>query len=262
MLNKPNRLIWIGFFCFFISLQAIAQSTGQLKLSTGVQKFANRDLGFSPLTYEGYRSISQATFSLDRPHKTECYQLGFAYGLLQNRIGNSMNVMSVGFMNQTFYHKNNPAEKRLQWGWSNQNVFNIRRHNGFSNYSLRYDYLSSIGPTARYMMPFQWKRQEFEWTTMTQVQVLGFQLKSGYIGADPEGFSKDNSPLDNFFQGMEPFLLGRDWHLGFSSSLDWDLPSDNSLGIRYQLDMSSLRGRQNVLGLGQSLLLVLTVKLW
>ncbi len=262
MLIKIVFLFKVGLFSCLIAFQAYSQSSGALHLSTGIQDFTTRDQGFSSMNYGGIRTASKAIFQLNKAHKTELFQFEFAYGNLKNRIGNSLNGMSIGLLNHTFYHRNKPLERKLHWGWSNQNVFHIRSHNGFSNYSLRYDYLTAFGPSARYLWPFQWEEQRFEWETIAHLQVLGFQIKSGYIGADPEGFSEENAATGNFLKSMKPFIIGRDWSMGLNSSLYWSLPSENSLGLRYGLSMMALNEGQPVSRFGSALELVLKVKLW
>lgn len=260
-----NKIQWLAVVCFLsslLSMQAYSQSAGSLFLSTGIQDLTSRDRGFSPQKYSGIRSMSTATFQLHKPHKTELFQFDFAYGPLGNRIGNSLNAMTIGFLTYTYYHKNKPGEKSLHWGWSNQNLFNIRRHNGFSNYSLRYDYFTSLGPSVRYIMPLQWKGQQFEWYTSSHLQVVGFQIKSGFIGANPDGYSEENTTIGNFFESMEPFIIGKDWNFGLTSTFYWELPSENKLGLNYRLDVSGLQGSQPVARFGNALLLVLKVKLW
>lgn len=255
------------FFVFvlltqLVTIDAYSQSKGNLWLATGLQFQSSRDQGFSPMLYKGNRSFSLASFDLKSDDKSEVFQLEFGYGPLTNRFGNSMNSLSLGLLNYTFYHKESPAERGIHWGWSNQNEFTIRRHNGFSNYSLRYDYYTSVGPALRYVYPFEWKGQSFEWQTMAHLQLLGFQIKSGYIGADPEGVSGDASVVENFLRALDPFYAGRDWSMGLESNLVWTLPTGNRLGIRYRPEISTLGGGQPVQRIGQTLLVMVNIRLW
>lgn len=255
-------------FVFFFLMACLAhdhafsQSAGNLWLSTGFQTFTSRDEGFSSLAYNGPRSFSTVALELQRPHKSEILRFEFGIGPLSNRIGNTLNALSAGFWNSTFYHREKDANRGLHLGWSNQNQVNLRRHNGFTNYSFRYDYFTSVGPALRYRYPFQWKGQQFSWQTLAHWQVVGFQIKSGFIGADPAGFSEDGEPLENLLQAMDPFYLGKDWHLGLESTLVWTLPSGNDLALRYQPDFSILNGGQSVHRVGHAVSLLINFRIW
>lgn len=261
------RFFYTHFILLFLSallvtIDACSQSKGNLWLATGLQFQSSRDRGFSPMLYSGNRSFSMAAFDLESTNKSEAFQFEFGYGPLTNRFGNSLNSLSMGLLNYTFYHKESTPERGLHWGWSNHNLFNIRRHNGFSNYSLRYDYFTTVGPALRYVYPFEWKGQSFKWQTMAHWQVVGFQIKSGYIGADPDGVSGDEPVVKNFLRAVNPFFAGKDWSLGLESSLVWTLPTGNSLGIRYRPEISTLDGGQPVQRIGQALLVMVNVRLW
>ncbi|MDN3690608.1 hypothetical protein [Cyclobacterium jeungdonense] len=257
-----TNLILIFLMAFLAETDAYSQSKGNLWLATGLQLHSSRDRGFSPMIYSGNRTFSLATFDLESTNKSEVFQFEFGYGPLTNRFGNSLNSLSLGLLNYTFYHKESRAERGLHWGWSNQNVFNIRRHNGFSNYSLRYDYFTTVGPALRYVYPFEWKGQSFKWQTVAHWQLVGFQIKSGYIGADPEGISEGDSGFRNFLRAVDPFFAGRDWSMGLESSLLWTLPTGNSLGIRYRPEISTLGRGQPVHRIGQAILVMVNVRLW
>ncbi|WP_162415809.1 hypothetical protein [Cyclobacterium roseum] len=258
---SPNFILPF-LLAFGAATAAFSQTKGNLWLATGLQLQSGRDRGFSPMIYSGNRSFSLATFGIESPHKTETFQFEFGYGPLTNRFGNSLNSLSAGVLNYTFYHKASPAERGFHWGWANQNVFNIRRHNGFTNYSLRYDYFTAVGPALRYIYPFEWKGQSFKWQTVAHWQVVGFQVKSGYIGADPEGLSEEETGFGNLLRAVNPFFAGKDWSMGLESSLVWTLPTGNSLAIRYRPEISTLGGGQPVQRLGHAVLVMVTIRLW
>jgi len=251
------------FFCWvFLVNNSAAQSFGDVWLSTGIQSFEGKDEGFSLLNYRGNKSTSSVGFVLRKNHKTHWFQGSFSYGVLTNQAGGTMNEMGVNFTNYAFYHKVKPASHGFQWGWSNKNTIHIRRHNQFSNYSFRYDYFSALGPVAGYLLPFEWKKKSFLWQNMANWQVLGIQIKSGYIGAEPENYQADNSLLNNFFSTVKPFIPLNDLDLGFSSTLYWKLPTNNRLGLRYQVNYTKLSGIKKVYRLDQSVDLMLNVRLW
>lgn len=262
MRSTCNHFLFLFLLTCMVHLNAFSQPSGNLWLSTGFQAFTSRDAGFSSMKYSGPRSFSTGAFALQRPHKTETFQVEFGIGPLSNQIGNSLNALSAGFWNSTFYHREKDADRGLHWGWSNQNLLNLRRHNGFTNYSLRYDYFTSIGPALRYRYPFQWKGQQFSWQTLAHWQVVGFQIKSGFIGADPAGVTEDGEPLDNFLRAVDPFYVGRDWHLGLESTLVWTLPAGNDLALRYRPEFAFLKGGQPIHRVGHAVSLLINFRIW
>ncbi|MEX2512787.1 MAG: hypothetical protein WD398_07775 [Cyclobacteriaceae bacterium] len=174
-----------------------------------------------------------------------------------------MDNLSAGLLTMTYYHKNKMAGRGLHWGWSNQNEFHYRNHNGFSNYSLRSDYFTAFGPSLRFLLPFQWKNQQFKWRNNAFIQGVGFKIQSDFIGAEPRGFTqKDRNMVASLWSSADLFLLGKDWSMGYWSSIYWQLPSDNSLGFQYRFHYARLDGWQPVSRAGSTYLLVLNVNLW
>ncbi|MDO6437432.1 hypothetical protein Q4534_08450 [Cyclobacterium sp. 1_MG-2023] len=239
-----------------------AQSNGDILLSTGIQFFAGNDEGFSSMNYRGNKSTSTLGFVLTRENKTLYFLGDFSYGVLANTAGATINELGVNYSHFTFYHRKKANDQGLFWGWSNKNSFHIRRHNNFSNYNFRYDYFSALGPAARYVLPFQWKNKTFTWRSMASWQLIGFQIKSGYTGAEPENYQTGNTLLNNFFNTVKPFTPLKDLDLGLSSALYWKLPTNNELGLRYQFNYGKLSGIKNVYRMDHSIDLSLKVRLW
>jgi hypothetical protein len=263
MLKLYSSFSLIGACCLFFTDFSFAQNYGDLFLSTGIQPYTIRDQGFSPIKYKGNTSVSSIGFLLGNENRTELYQGDFSFGILANQAGLTMNEISIGFTSYTFYHKEKDATQGLHLGWSNKNRFNIRSHNEFTNYNYRYDYYSVIGPAARFILPFQWKNKFFVWENIANWHLLGIQIKSGYIGAEPENYKDDNSLIDNFFATVKPFLPLENLDLGFSSAVFWKLPATNNrLGLRYQFNYGKLSGIRSIYRYGQAVDVVLNVKLW
>lgn len=263
MLKLYSSFSLVVACCFFFADFSFAQNSGDLFLSTGIQPYTIRDQGFSPIKYKGNTSVSSIGFLLGNENRTELYQGDFSFGILANQAGLTMNEISVGFTSFTFYHKEKDAQQGLHLGWSNKNIFNFRRHNEFTNYSNRYDYYSVLGPAARFILPFQWKKKSFVWETSASWYLLGIQIKSGYIGAEPENYKDENSLVDNFFATVKPFLPLGNLDVGVSSAVFWKLPATNNrLGLRYQLNYGKLSGIRSIHRYGQALDVVLNVKLW
>ena len=262
MLKTCCSLIFFFFCWLFLANSSRAQSFGDVWLSTGIQSMASKDEGFSLLNYIGNKSTSSVGFVLRKKDKTQWIQGNFSYGELVNQPGGTMNEMEVNLTNYTFYHKSKAALKGFQYGWSNKNTMHIRRHNQFSNYSFRYDYFSALGPVARHLLPFDWKKKSFLWQNMAHWQLLGIQVKSGYVGAEPENYQSENSLADNFFNTVKPFLPIRNLDLNFTSTIFWELSTGNKLGLRYQTNYTKLSGIKSVYRLDHSVDLLLNVRLW
>lgn len=239
-----------------------AQSNGDVLLSTGITASTGRDEGFSLMNYRGKKSHSTVGFVLGKENKTLLFLGAFSYGVLSNEAGASFNEVGLNFTQYTFYHGNKPKEKGLFWGWSNKNTFHIRKHNNFGNYNFRYDYFSALGPAAVYVLPFKWKEKTFTWQSRASWQLIGFQIKSGYLGAEPENYQTENTLVNNFFNTVKPFLPFKDLDVGLSSALYWKLLTNNELGLKYQFNYGKLTGIKNVYRLDHSLDLVLNVRLW
>lgn len=255
-------LIFLTLCNFFLASKSFAQSKGDIMLSTGIQFFAARDEGFSSMNYRGNKSTSTLGFLLSKKNKTLYFLGDFSYGVIANSAGATINELGLNYSHFTFYHRKKGKDQGLSWGWSNKNSFHIRRHNNFSNYNFRYDYYSALGPAARYILPFQWKNKTFTWQSMASWQLIGFQIKSGYTGAEPENYQTGNTLFNNFFNTVKTFTPFKDVDLGLSSTLYWKLQTNNELGLRYQFNYGKLSGIKNVHRVDHAIDLSLKVRIW
>lgn len=258
----------ILFFLLLVGLvfsekHARAQSEGFIVAQTGMQSFVNRDPAFSPLKYSGTRTLSSLALKLENPHKTDIFLFNFGYGPTYNKFGNSMTNINLGLLTSTFYHAAKSAEKGMHWGWSNQNEINFRSHNGFSNFSLRSDYFTAFGPTGRYLFPFLWKERKFLWENSAYMHVVGFKIQSDFVSVEPKGFvGTDRKYINSFLNSLNWFIPGKDWSLGYWSSLGWDLPTGNTVGLQYRFEYVKIDGMQPINRAAGSYMLYLKIKLW
>jgi hypothetical protein len=229
---------------FLIAFTTLFSVTGRcqgrfLTFGGGLTSASLVDKGFSPLAFSGMQGNGLIAYQNSRNNKEKIRQLSFSAGNLQNRFGRDLSAFTISFTEFTFY-KGNGDLKRLFWGWSNNNSFNNRVIPDFLNFNGRANYFTSFGPAAKYLLPLQFKDQQFNFQLISHIQLLGFFIPSGYLSSLPAGF---NEPQQGFIRSVyhSAFIFhpGNALNIGLWPQAQWKLKSGNNLSINYIYDYTS-----------------------
>ncbi len=213
----------------------------------GIRNNAERDYAYSPLTYTGIQGSFAVAYSVIQTHASDFVMLNYSSGSITNKYGNSMHVQSAGIQTYKFFHKKNDMNKGLQWGWSNNNEFNIREVDEIKNFNNRSDYFTSFGPALRYIQPFSFLNRQFNLQTFAHIQIIGFKLLSSYVTSLPPGFEEPSySGFHAFLQSVDLFYPGDSWNVGIQPALHYELKSGNALTVSYRYDYLQLKGAHTV----------------
>ncbi len=253
-----GMLLPVFFSCPLLVGFAQQHSQFQLSLYGGMQLMSERDKGFSPLLHRGSSAYIGGEFRLEKVRSDMAFTVTFGEGGVENRYGKEWNIDSYTLLVSNYY-KNN-AGQRYRWGWSNLNTFNQRVNSRFVNFNYRSEYFTAFGPCLNIHNPFTWNKMNLLWENMAHMQMFGFVIASDYVLSEPRGVRNSNG-ISNFFQMMDPFLIGRDWAIGGSSQLSCQMGSGNSLGIQYRYDFQQLATIHPVQRSRGAVLLFLTVLL-
>ena len=223
------------------SMNASGQSHSLL-IGGGVTIEALRDEGYSPLRYSGTGLTGLIGFQISSA-KRETIWL-FSYGDIRttSRFGRELTTTSMGLLNLNFYKRENA---HFIWGWANNNGFHQRFIDGFSNFNGRTEFFSTLGPAVKYERDMAIKSQRFTVRAMSQLQLIGFYLPSGYVASLPGGFGYEpSSGLKSFWESVYLFYPGNSWNASFWPRVDWHLSSGNSISLNYLYEYARFRGAQ------------------
>ncbi len=230
-------------FYFFISACLFLTGTGTVysqnadhSLGTGIGvTFTHlRDKSMSPLTYSGTGFSGSFSYKRVKEHQTLFFQLKHDRAAIQSTPGNSVDYLGFAFKNYTLYHKSGAREKRMLWGWSNNNVLAYYEHASFGNFGSRSSYFTSFGPAAAYRYPFELFGQELEVRLLGDIQLAGLFLRPSYVSGSPDGFlDPSNSHLEALVRSVDLFVPGKAWNLGVQPALIYRFPTGSALSLGY-----------------------------
>ncbi len=245
--NKVKLLIFI-VLCMNIFMTYGNEKARALHISyPGIRNNAERDFAYSPLLYSGIQGSFAVAYSVVKSNASDFVMLNYSSGSITNKYGNGMQVQSAGVQTYKFYHKKNDIGKELQWGWSNNNEFNIREVDEIKNFNNRSDYFTSFGPAFRYIQPFSLFNRQFNLQTLAHLQIIGFKLQSSYVTSLPPGFEEPSSSGFNaFLRSVDLFYPGNSWNVGIQPALHYELKSGNALTFSYRYDYLRLKGAHTV----------------
>ncbi|MCC5937110.1 MAG: hypothetical protein JJU34_07500 [Lunatimonas sp.] len=218
---------------------AVGQETQRtLYLNAGTQHSWERDHGYSPLVYSG----SAVGFTLGcasiREKKTDEVYIHYSRLPLQNAYAAEMIGTHASIMTYTFYRANWLPEQ-LDVGWSNNNALSLRNYQDAQNFTPRFDFHTSFGPTARYQQSFG-TEQQWRFAAQAHVQVIGFLFAASYLTSPPDPFLHEQSTFQAFMQSIRLFQPFRQHDLGMFNQLFYRLSNGNEIGIGYRWNYSSL----------------------
>ena len=250
---------WVALM--HITQLGMAQRVQQVSISSGLQRTAGMDFGYSPLKYAGIRSVISLNYEKEATTRTECLYLNFAQGVARSRGGNSMDTWSINLLSYIFYHSAARQDTKILFGWSLQNELNQRFHRSFTNYNNRMDYFTSVGPALGYLFPVSWEDKKLRWKTTAHMQALGFKFASDYISSEPRETDIGGKEGGGGWPAADVFWIGRDWSVGCWSEIRYESNSGNSMAVQHQFDFQQLSVAQDVIRVRNSFLINICVRL-
>jgi hypothetical protein len=211
-----------------------------LHFAGGLRPEALRDAGYSPLQYSGRGFTGMLAFQRKSVRKETIWIAHYGKSSLVNMFDRNMQTTAAGILNFNFYFSEG-SERKLRWGWANNNQFHTRRIDDFQNFNGRTDFFTSFGPAIHYSLPFEWEQQRFSFDVMGHVQAIGFYVASGYVSSVPPGFAYESyGGLQGLLRSANLFYPGSAFNAAFLPSLQWNLKSGNSIGMTYWYEYTQL----------------------
>jgi hypothetical protein len=243
------------------SIHVSGQSVHILSNRVGIQSAAVRDIGMSPLSYQGTGFFIGVRLKKEKTSKTNEFQLAYSSGSLENRFADQVNYNSFSFQTYTFYHSVE-NRKTISWGWSNHNSLFLRKNDFYSNNNQYYDYMTNIGPAVRFDYPFSLRSRQLLFQMVGNTQLIGFFFRPSYTKNDLDGFLDPNlSGLSRFTSSAQLFYPGAGWHVCFRPALYYSLKGNNKISIQYQYEYYQLNSIRPVIQSSGIWLLSLSTKL-
>lgn len=241
---------WLFLFSLIVVGQTevvVGQTDRGLELNVGMLVAAERDPGFSPLTFSGAGVYGSLAYSREREKRSDLLDVFYSRMNLNNRFGTGMGVHTVGIMVFHFYHASKAPGKGLHFGWSNNNSFSVRNNESVNNFNNRFDYFTSFGPAARFRHAFELFGRDFSVQAIAHVQLLGFVMQSSYVSHAPRGYEVETAGgFDVFRQSVDWFYPGRAWDVGVWPRLQYKLGSGNLISLGYRYGYARLNGAHQV----------------
>lgn len=262
-LSMHNR-IRIGVFISlitFLSIQVTGQSIHILSNKVGIQSSAVRDLGMSPLSFQGTGFFIGVRFKKEKVNKTKEFQVLYSSGSLRNRFADRINFNTFSFQAYTFYHSQEDR-KPISWGWSNHNSMYLRKNEFFSNNNQFFEYMTNFGPAVRFEFPFRVRSRQLRFQVIGNAQLLGFFFRPSYTKNDLDGFLDPGlSGLSRITSSVQWFYPGSGWHFCFRPALFYTLKGNNKISLQYHYEFYQLNSIRSVSQSSGIWLLSLSTKL-
>lgn len=235
-----SKRILLSLIILLWSFWGVAQ-THELAFGGGLTLESLRDKGYSPLLYSGAGISGFIGYERNTDRRETIWMFSYGRASTSNSFDRQLTTSSVGLVNYNFYNRD--TESPVKWGWSNNNAFNNRNIDGFSNFNGRTNFFTSFGPAMKYERGFSLKEQNFTFQIISHVQLIGFYMPSGYVSSYPRGFTYEpNTPLAGFWESLYLFYPGSAWNAGLWPKVQWHLSSGNSICLNYMYEYSRLRG--------------------
>ncbi len=232
---------WL-LFLIVITTTGHAQSHHELWFAGGMRSEGLRDLGYSPLRFDGFGLSGALGYKKSKEKKDVIWLLNYSQSETTNQFNRGLTATTVGLLNLNLYHR---ETSNFSWGWSNNNGLQHRFISDFNNFNGRTDVFTSFGPAGAYQTAFSIKSQNFTFKAISHVQMIGFYLPSGYVASLPSGFGYEpNGAIKGFWESIYLFYPGGAFNAGFWPKLEWHLSTGNSISLNYLYEYTRLTGAQ------------------
>lgn len=221
--------------------EGYSQSANILSAGAGVQNSVLRDNSLSPLIHSGTGFYTNIAYYYKTNAKTRIFLFDFSQKPLKNKFGRRLSCLNSSIKNYTFYNPEGAEDRRMIFGWSNNNVLINKESEAFMNFNETSHYFTSFGPAAAYSYPFQLFSQYFYIDIYTDIQLAGFYLGPSFLGGAPKGYiDRDNSPFQAFIKSINLFCPGKAWNFSLIPKLTYSLKSGNSISLEYRYEYIEL----------------------
>lgn len=225
-----------------LSIPCLGQEGSYINTKGGFEQIASRDMGMSPLGYSGGGFMAGINWEKNSENMDFLISANFSKGLQQNRYESQIQYNKGNLQLFSFYHKNNPSTHHLHWGWIMNNVFSHRYNPEFVNFMDHYEYFTNLGPAAKYLLPFQFRKRNFTLEGLAHIQVIGLMVRPSYTSSYPDGFlNQGDSVLQKIFNSSRLSHPGNTWNFGIRPKLHYYLNSGNILSVGYQYEFYQLK---------------------
>lgn len=213
-------------FCLF-------QNSAWAQLSIAKHQFFNgisgsavvaRDAFHSPLTYEGFAIGLSMGYTLNTSKFINRWTLDGAYGLLNHAIPASELQFFGGGIDYSFLISvMNKKNFRLYAGLNSNTIWHNRLNNRYSNNSLSFELLSSVGVEGLARYRFKLFKKNFLAEYALTLPVVNYSLRPAYIYLGPRGE----------FGVQEWSSYGRSMLTQSRLHIDWTFANRNTLRLAY-----------------------------
>ncbi len=210
---------------------------------------ADRDLGFSPLIYHGLIWGGRLSYYRESTNRANEVELSAYSGTLTNQYDNTMSTFTGRLNAFRWYISKSDQQVPIVWGWSNQNSLLVRHHQSFSNFTPRFNYLTTFGPAISAAHHFKaGQRLHLTISGRVHMQWIGFGFHSSYVNSNLRGYEDGEANLATIlFRSATLFYPVVHWHAGFSPALDVKLAA-HRIRLMYAYEYLRLRNAHEFTG--------------
>lgn len=232
---------WLMFITV-LSTTCLQGQTHDLWIAGGLRSEGLRDIGYSPLRFDGIGISAAVGYQKSSDKKETIWLLNYSLNQTSNAFDRGLTANTAGLLNVNLYKRD---QRNFSWGWSNNNGLQHRSISGFDNFNGRTDVFTSFGPASGYNNKFTAYSQSFTLNVVSHLQLIGFYLPSGYVSSLPSGFGYEpNGAIKGFWESIYLFIPGKTFNAGFWPKLEWHLSNGNSMSVNYIYEYTWLSGAQ------------------
>ena len=225
---------------------SISQSVNHLNTNIGISMNAIRDMGMSPLAYQGFGFSGGFSFTSSSLAKTMTHELCHDRAMIYNQFGNSASFLSFSYRSVTLYHDQNEDNKsRFAWGWSNINYLNYYKNISYGNFSERINYFTTFGASVVYTRILHLAGKKLIAELPVNFQLIGFSIHPSYVSDTPVGYlDPENSGFEAFVGSVKIFLPIESWHIDLTPGISYLMTAGNAISIHYRYEFMKLNDQQ------------------
>ncbi len=244
-LRHITKYLFILLFLFLLSSNLYAETDKKryLNLGGGWAYSGLRDMGLSPLYYDGNHGFLSAGMNTERANRYNSFDIVFVAGNISPAINPELTdsemlnmIVDIDFSHLrpagSLFGNNNV---KLFLGGSIRSELANYRHNLFVNNALTAYSISTLNLNGRITYSFKRNERNYLLAFHTQLPLAAGIIRPSYAYIIPSGFlNHSNGNFQGVISSMEFSTVNRFFRLNSSISLEYSLKNNNAFRIYYK----------------------------
>ncbi len=233
--------VFFFLFSFSVSSYAGEKVTRHVSAGVGYALYGMRDLGLSPLHYDGDHIFLTTSLQRHTGKAISIAEVSFMNGRISPDINPLLTTAEMKsmklYIHYSYYRYTGSIlnNARLYLGGSTLLHSASYRHNLFINSSINLNTINSLNLSGMISLPFAVNEREHLLELHLQAPVAAFIVRPSYAYIKPSGFLDHSSGgLESIFRSIEVATVDRFFSLNSGVSLKYSLRNNSALRICYR----------------------------